>query len=148
MIITMIRKAFRSSAFIAFFALAMISGNAQEVRGKIDLNDERFKKLQERSRERSKGIMPQPSAYDEKNRNVLLNPEMPNCRDVSQYQIVDKSNIRILYAFNATDLTNPGSLTSPFSSGLLPSTDLTNLGSSSSISSTRFFKSQMSCPSW
>lgn len=103
----MIRKAFRSSAFIAFFALAMISGNAQEVRGKIDLNDERFKKLQERSRERSKGIMPQPSAYDEKNRNVLLNPEMPNCRDVSQYQIVDKSNIRILYAFNATDLTNP-----------------------------------------
>ena len=90
-----------------FIILLPMSMNAQNQTKETDSKQEQYKKLNERIRERSKGLTKQLSPYDEKNRNVVMNPTMPCSRDVSQYDSLDHGTIRILYAFNATDILNP-----------------------------------------
>lgn len=90
-----------------FLILMAMAGSAQNPKGKPDLNNEDFKKMNERIRARSQGLTEQLSPYDEKNRSLVMNPMMPHSRDVSRHETIDRGTIRILYAFNAIDVANP-----------------------------------------
>lgn len=96
-------------AFVTFFFLMLMAmtGSAQNQKGKPDLNNKEFQKLNERTRARYQGLTKQLSPYNEKNRNVVMNPQMSDARDVSRYESVDLCFARFLYAFNAVDIANP-----------------------------------------
>ncbi len=49
----------------------------------------------------------QLSPYDLNSMGIALNPMLPDCRDVSKYNIIDESTIRISYAFNAQNSKVP-----------------------------------------
>ena len=96
-------------SFISFLlvAITLFAQNAQNQEMSKKQKLEEVKRHAAKTKAWSSKLQEQLSPYNEKSRNLVMNPQMPDCRDVSRFETIDNGTIRILYAFNALDIANP-----------------------------------------
>jgi GLPGLI family protein len=94
------------SLTIVFSVLITTTGLCQKKTKLPDLNSKEMVQLGQKEDMRINKLPKQLSPYDAKSLGISLNPMLSYCRDVSKFKTIDQGEVRILYAFNATDISD------------------------------------------
>jgi len=97
----------RTFLAIASCVLMTMAGFGQKQNFKVEMNSKEMMSLREKSEARVKSLQKQLSPYDANSRGKALNPMLPDCRDVSKFSTIDQGTLRISYAFNAQNISDP-----------------------------------------
>lgn len=87
--------------------LMTTAGFGQKQIDKVEMNSKEMVSLSEKDEARLKSQQKQWSPYDANSIGKALNPMMPDRRDVSKFSTIDQGTLRISYAFNAQNISDP-----------------------------------------